>query len=99
MNRQDVIDRLKLTEPRLKSVGVAALYLFGSYARDEARADSDIDVFVEPVAENKFGFDAFMEAYEHLQETFPQKEIGYGTHNSIDALIRPSVEADAIRIF
>jgi hypothetical protein len=35
-------------EDRLQTeLGVAALYVFGSVARGEARADSDIDVLVE----------------------------------------------------
>lgn len=99
MDRQEVVQRLKQTEPMLKSLGVEGLYLFGSFARDQAKPDSDIDVFVKPVSESNFGFDAFMEAYELLQKTFPDKEIGYGTYKSIGNLIRPSVDADAIRIF
>src|SRR5689334_13092108 len=48
MRRDDVIARLKATEPALRGFGVAALYLFGSHARGDAQPDSDIDVFVDP---------------------------------------------------
>ena len=51
MRRDEVIARLKQTEPALKAFGVAALYLFGSHARDEAGPNSDIDVFVDPAAD------------------------------------------------
>src|SRR5262245_35842258 len=34
-NRAEMIDRLKATEPQLRAHGVAGLYLFGSYTRDE----------------------------------------------------------------
>ena len=47
MRRDDVIAKLKQTEPALRGFGVAALYLFGSHARDEASPDSDVDVFVD----------------------------------------------------
>ena len=47
-----------------------SLYLFGSHARDDARDNSDIDVFIDPKADVKFGFDAFMEGYELLQQSF-----------------------------
>ena len=47
MDRADVIARLKAVEPALRAHGVAALYLFGSYARDEAGPGSDLDIFVE----------------------------------------------------
>ncbi len=48
MDRDEVIAKLRAVEPPLRAHGVAALYLFGSYARDEARQDSDVDVFVDP---------------------------------------------------
>jgi predicted nucleotidyltransferase len=47
MRRDEAIAKLKKTEPVLRSFGVAALYLFGSHARDEASPDSDVDVFFD----------------------------------------------------
>ena len=47
MRRSEVIDRLKQAEPAIRELGASALYLFGSYARDEATTDSDIDVFID----------------------------------------------------
>src|SRR5882757_3306452 len=44
MRRDEVLARLKEAEPALRGFGVGALYLFGSHARDEAKADSDLDV-------------------------------------------------------
>ena len=49
MRRDDVIAHLRQTEPALRALGVAGLYLFGSYARDDASAGSDVDVFVDVV--------------------------------------------------
>jgi predicted nucleotidyltransferase len=46
MRRDDVIAHLKQTEPALRALGVARLYLFGSHARDEAGAKSDVDVLL-----------------------------------------------------
>jgi predicted nucleotidyltransferase len=39
------IARLKRHEAELKHLGVEHLYLFGSTSRDEARDDSDVDLF------------------------------------------------------
>ena len=55
MRRDDVIAKLKETEPVLRGFGVAALYLFGSHVRDEAGPDSDIDVFVDVAPGAAFG--------------------------------------------
>jgi predicted nucleotidyltransferase len=54
MRRDDVIARLKQTEPALRGFGVAALYLFGSHARDEAKPDSDVDVFIDVAPDAAF---------------------------------------------
>jgi predicted nucleotidyltransferase len=44
MKRDEVIATLRAHEPELRAAGVVRLSLFGSTARDEARADSDIDL-------------------------------------------------------
>jgi uncharacterized protein len=67
MRRDEVIAKLKDTEPALWDFGVAALYLFGSHARDEAESSSDVDVFVDPAPDRDFGFLPFMDAYETIQ--------------------------------
>lgn len=43
----DVLQTLQAHEPELRSHGVRHAAVFGSIARGEARADSDIDVLVE----------------------------------------------------
>jgi uncharacterized protein len=68
MRRSEVISRLKAAEPAIRAHGAAALYLFGSHARDEVRADSDIDVFIDKDKSRKFGFDKFMDIYFLLRD-------------------------------
>jgi predicted nucleotidyltransferase len=98
MRRDEVIARLKKTEPALKASGVAALYLFGSHARDEAGPDSDVDVFVDPAAEEKFGFLPFMDAYQTIKGVVGEK-LDYGTRKGLHPLLRADIENEAIRIF
>jgi predicted nucleotidyltransferase len=100
MRRDDVIAQLKKTEPFLRALGVEGLYLFGSYARDEADSDSDVDVFVDPASDRDFDFLSFMEAYEALQNAFNhQVEIGYSNRTGLSPYIRKDVEREALRIF
>ena len=100
MRRDEVIARLKHTEPALRQIGVEALYLFGSHARDEARGDSDVDVFVDPASDERFGFLQFMDAYETIRKTVGDNvEVGYSTRDGLSPYIRPMVESEAIRIF
>ena len=100
MRRADVIARLKETEPALRAFGVAALYLFGSHARDEAEADSDVDVFVDVAPGASFGLRPYMGAFRVLENAFERKaEIGYSTRDALSPYIRAGVERDAIRVF
>ncbi len=98
MRRDEVIAKLKQTEPALRSLGVGALYLFGSHARDAAGPDSDIDVFVDPASDRPFGFIPFMDAYEALQGAVGDK-LDYGTRKGLHPLLRADIEREAIRVF
>jgi uncharacterized protein len=100
MRRDEVIAKLKEAEPALRGFGVAALYLFGSHARDEAQAGSDVDVFVDPASDRDFGFLPFMDAYETIQKAFGEHvEIGYSTRTGLSPYILGDVEREAVRIF
>ena len=99
MRRSEIIAKLKETEPALRARGVGALYLFGSYARDEARPDSDVDVFVDPGTQDFYSLSHFVEASDVLRDAVPGRNIGYGTRNGLSKYIRPEVEQSAIRLF
>jgi predicted nucleotidyltransferase len=91
MRRDEAIAKLKAAEPALRAFGVAALYLFGSHARDE-------DVFIDPVSDRSFGFLPFMDAYETLQKAVGEN-VDYGTRVGLHPLLRSQIEREAIRIF
>jgi predicted nucleotidyltransferase len=100
MRRDDVIAKLKEAEPALRGVGVGALYLFGSHARDEAKADSDVDVFVDPAPDRDFGFLPFMDAYQTIKKAIGDAvEVGYATRTGLSSYILGDVEREAVRIF
>ena len=47
MTREEAIARIKPHEAELRAAGITSLALFGSGARGDARADSDIDLMCE----------------------------------------------------
>ena len=98
MRRDEVIAKIKEAEPAIRARGAAALYLFGSHARDEARSDSDIDVFIDKDQSRKFGFDEFMDIYFLLQKQLGTK-VDYGTRDGLHPVLRPQIEREAIRVF
>jgi uncharacterized protein len=47
MRRNEAINVLRQHRAEIAAHGVRALYLFGSTGRDEARPDSDVDLFID----------------------------------------------------
>jgi predicted nucleotidyltransferase len=99
MDRREVIARIKSAEPALRARGVEALYLYGSYARDEARPDSDLDILIDFEPGRDSNLTRYLEPYHLLRECFPGTEIGFGTRDEIVPHYRDSIEHSAIRIF
>jgi predicted nucleotidyltransferase len=47
MTRDELLSKLRELKPWLEEQGIVNVRLFGSYARDEAGPDSDVDLLVE----------------------------------------------------
>ncbi len=71
MTRQDVLDAIAADRENLRGMGVRSLGLFGSFARDEAGPESDIDLLVD--FDRVVGLFTFLEVQEHLEEVLGRK--------------------------
>ncbi len=98
MDRSDLIQRLHQIEPQLRAHGVAALFLFGSRARGEARPGSDVDLFADAEPE-RFGLDRYAEAYGLIEAALPDMEVAFSTRGAIAPAYLETIENEAIRIF
>lgn len=47
MTRDELLAKLRELKPWLEEQGIVNVRLFGSYARDEARPESDVDLLVD----------------------------------------------------
>jgi len=99
MNRAEVISRLKQVEPALRAHGVQALFLYGSYARDEARPESDLDILVELSHEAEQEVARYLAPFHVLEDQFPGVQIGYGTPGEIVSHYRADIERSALKVF
>jgi len=66
-SREQILETLEENREAIRSYGVRSLGLFGSYARGEGTANSDLDFIVE--FERK-SFDAYMDLKAFLEELF-----------------------------
>lgn len=65
--REDVLRRLKAQQPMMRRLGVRRLGLFGSIARGQGHASSDLDFLVEL---ERNSFDAYMDLKFFLEDLF-----------------------------
>lgn len=73
------------------------LYLFGSTARDEARLDSDIDLFFEP-ADPRFSLVELVRVTRMVSDLLGAKA-DLMTRDSLNPAFRDRIEATAVRVF
>ena len=97
MKRDVTIAKLKEHEAELKQLGVEHLYLFGSTARDEARDDSDIDLFFDH-PEGSLGLFKLMEIKDAAERILGRKT-DIMTRRSLHRILRPKIEASARQVF
>ena len=97
MNRDDAIGRIKPAEPALRALGVAHLYLFGSTARNEATAASDIDIFIDKDPAKPFGMVEFFNIAELLQNALGTK-VDFTTRDALHPVLRADIERSAIQV-
>ncbi len=95
MNRDDVLERLQACRPQLEEMGVRSIALFGSVARGEADADSDIDVLVD--LRPGLGLFAFLRIKHHLEEVLGSP-VDLVSVAGLRPRIRPAVEREMIRV-
>ena len=95
MTRRETQALLAPHAEALQRFGVKSLALFGSVARDEARADSDVDFLVE--FEGPTTFDAFMGLKAFLEDLL-RCRVDLVTRGSLKPRVRPMVEREAVRV-
>src|SRR5437667_9914034 len=81
LRREDIFTVLRDSRPLLEAFGVARLSLFGSFARDEGREDSDVDLLVE------FGRPIGMFEFVRLQ-----RELGARIGRKIELVTRAALK-------
>ena len=95
MTRDEIVQSLRANRDELARKGVRAIRLFGSVARGEAGAHSDVDVLVD------FGgpttFSQYMDVKLFLEDLLHER-VDLVTERGLRQRIRPYVEQDAIRV-
>jgi predicted nucleotidyltransferase len=97
MHRDEAIAKLKQHEAELRGLGIEHLYLFGSTVRNEAGADSDVDLFFDH-PEGSLGLYELMDVKDAAARILGCKA-DIMTRRSLHRVLREEIEASATQVF
>ena len=95
MNSVEMTQQLSACRQKLAEFNVKSLAVFGSVARGQARADSDVDVLVE--FDGPARFDSYMDLKLFLEELLG-RPVDLLTRNGVRPELRPYVEREAVHV-
>lgn len=95
MRRDEVLRILSEHRTELNNAGVRTLACFGSVARDEAHADSDVDLLVEFAGRPSFA--RYMDL-KFLLEDLLGRQVDLVTPKAIRPRMRAGIEREMIRV-
>jgi len=94
LTKNKIIEFLKANKSDFsQKFNVETIALFGSYARDEATTDSDIDIVVEMPA----SFDNFFDLKYFLEEEF-QRKVDLTKMKNIRKLVQSRIQSELIYV-
>jgi predicted nucleotidyltransferase len=94
----DVVAKLREHAPELRTRGVQHLYVFGSVARGDARADSDVDLAIEVDPASDFTLITLGSVAADVEEWL-KRGVDLGERSMLRSSLRADFERDAVRIF
>lgn len=98
MTRSEAIAKLKDCAPAVQARGATSLYLFGSSAPDEARPDSDLDLFIDYDPARRFSL-VDLAAIQNLLEDRLATKIDVTTRDGLHPRLRDNITRSAVRLF
>ncbi len=93
MNNRDIMQFLREHRAEFMTMGVAKIGLFGSYARGDAREDSDIDIAVELSGPHRA--DSFFRLLHFLEDGL-RKKIDLGIESSLKTPVKNRILKEII---
>jgi hypothetical protein len=97
MRRDDVVRRLRQHQAEIRRLGVRSLYLFGSAARDDARPDSDIDLYFD-YDDPRFSLIELARLQDRLRELL-SAPIDLMTRGSLHPRLRSDIQQSSLQVF
>jgi hypothetical protein len=97
VNRDDVLAILRGHRQEIAAMGVTSLALFGSFARDEARPDSDVDLLVELDPNAHIGLIRYVQIQERISALLGRR-VELVTRPALKQRLRDGILREAVDV-
>ena len=98
MTRREALRRRTRNREKLRTYSVLHIAVFGSTARDQATARSDVDILVEFDPEKRVGLFAFVRLLDFLSDVMGTR-IDLATPDALRVEMRSEILEEAVRAF
>jgi len=98
MGRIEAIAKLTRHAQAIKAMGATSLYMFGSNVRDEDKAASDLDLFIDYDPTGRFNAFDLVGIKQYLEDQL-QMPVDLTTRDGLHPMLRSQIEQTAVRIF
>ncbi len=90
ITKKQIVDKISSNAFLIRQYGISKIGLFGSYARQEQREDSDIDILID-FEGDKETFDNFMAICDLLERVFSGYKVEVVTAGGLSPYIGPHI--------
>lgn len=98
MNKIEAIAELQRHAEAIKALGATSLFLFGSVARNEPEATSDLDLFIDYDRDSRFNAFDLVGIKQYLEHELGI-DVDVTTRDGLHPMLRADIEKSAIRVF
>ena len=98
MNKIEAIAELQRHAKAIKALGATSLYLFGSVMRNEAKAASDLDLFIDYDRDSRFNALDLVGIKQYLEDELGV-DVDVTTRDGLHPRLRSEIEQSAVRVF
>jgi predicted nucleotidyltransferase len=93
-----VIRRLRPHQKEIEQLGIRQLYVYGSVARGDARAWSDVDLFADLADEERWNLVRWGHVFDRLEEILARR-VDFAARRSLSEDARRRADAEAVAVF
>ena len=98
MTRDEALGKLKNHVAAVRALGATSLYLFGSVARNEAGAASDLDLFIDYDPASRFNAFDLVDIKQFLEAQLGLA-VDVTTRDSLHPMLADDIQNSAVRVF